>query len=380
MATPTSRSETEARAVSRRDVPPSLVVDLAVFRPPDLLSFLGQTRATGLLVARTRGLERSLTVRDGDVCWATSTLQTERLGDLLVRFGFVEQVALDRELRRMQSEPDGRRLGQRLVRVGLLDGHRVWKAVRLQLSEISFGLLAETQGRASFFARADEPTLASHLSIDPQTLLLEGARRLDEMRHFRARIPSAAVVPRHTGRALRPGASEEEQLLFEQVDGARPLAALASATRLGEFEATKALHRMLERGTVELLDGQREREPEPAAFLAACNLVLADVFHAMLSAGHAEPYRVSIDAYMDSEWRTGTLLSGVVLEQFGTVPDEEVLANAAQGRCRPGVLRKALEALVAFALFQAREILGGVADALEQRARAALVEASGKGR
>ena len=87
------------------------------------------------------------------------------------------------------------------------------------------------------------------LELDTQSMLLDGLRRLDEMELYRTRVPGSDVVPRI---ARKPAAADqltaEQHQVLARTDGKRSLAGIATATALGEFEATKAVYRLIESG------------------------------------------------------------------------------------------------------------------------------------
>lgn len=366
-----------ATELARPDLPEGSEVVLAAglesFPPFELLPFLAQARASGVLLARTAKTERSLTFVRGGLVWATSDEPAERLGEVAVRFGLMAREGLERELQAMEARPDGRRVGKRLVDAGLLDGHGQWRAVRLQLGEIFFGLLAETSGTL-LFLRTNRPPPPTHFAIDVQLLLMDGARRLDELEHYRKRIPGSAAVPARAPREASPLSSREASVL-ELVDGTLTVRELGSASKLGEFEVTKTLHGLLERGVVDLRDpgapGPAPTGPSSRTILAAFNVCLASVFNAVKAAGCEEPFRISVDAYLESEARTQPWVGSASLELFGTLPDDDILASARA--VEPSKLEAALRALLDFALFQASEILGAAAgEALAVAVRAEL--------
>src|SRR5262249_46011457 len=71
---------------------------------------------TGTLVGSNGALRKSISMRDGQIVFATSTERHERLGNALVRLGLVAREELDQAL--LQVGPRAR-LGQVLTRLGL---------------------------------------------------------------------------------------------------------------------------------------------------------------------------------------------------------------------------------------------------------------------
>jgi hypothetical protein len=223
-----------------------LAGDLSEMQPSDLLNFLHQGRRTGVLLARSDGTERGIVLIEGNVAWACSTSPGERLGELLYRMGLADRAKVDAAIAEQGEKGQRRRIGQILVDKGVLGPDEVWRGLRHQVVEIFLGLLVARSGTFVFLRGLDQTRLPARLALDTQAMLLDGLRRLDEMELYRTLVPDSSVKPKRTG---KQGAIEvEHQHLLALADGNRRLADLATATALGEFEATKAVFKLLESG------------------------------------------------------------------------------------------------------------------------------------
>jgi hypothetical protein len=103
-------------------------------------------------------------------------------------------------------------------------------------------------GAFVFLEGCDASRLPSNFALDTEALLLDGLRRLDEMEHFRARIPGLWVCPRRTAMPPSDELSDEAKLLLAAADGRRTLARIAAETALGEFETTREAYRLVVAG------------------------------------------------------------------------------------------------------------------------------------
>src|SRR3954463_14401352 len=97
-----------------------LAGDMSEMQPSDLLNFLHQGRRTGVLLARSDGVERGIVLIEGNVAWGGSTSPGERLGELLARLGLVDHARLEALLRDQIRTGERKRLGQLLVDKGVL--------------------------------------------------------------------------------------------------------------------------------------------------------------------------------------------------------------------------------------------------------------------
>jgi hypothetical protein len=228
-----------------------LVGDLAHIPPTDLLNFLHQGRLSGVLYARSEGVERALVLDDGNVSWGVSSSPAERFGEILARHGMLDREELARALK-AQAGPGGTgRIGEILVERGAFAGEDLPRALRVQVVEIFLALLVARRGEFLLFGGFDRAMLPVSAGIDTEALLLDGLRRMDEMERFRARIPGSDARPRRTGKDLasvEPGARE----IVDLSDGKCTLGEIAARTALGEFETTKAVFKLLDSGHLSL--------------------------------------------------------------------------------------------------------------------------------
>ena len=111
-----------------------------------------------------------------------------------------------------------------------------------------YTLFTWTSGTFNFEQGVEPEDGAERVSVDPQSLLLEGARRVDEWSLIEKKIPSFDVVfsldrPRLT--MNRDPLSPEQEGLLPLIDGHRDINGLIRDSGLGEFEVGKALYGLL---------------------------------------------------------------------------------------------------------------------------------------
>ncbi len=230
-----------------------LAGDMSEMQPSDLLNFLHQGRRTGLLLTRSDGTERGIVLVDGNVAWACSTSPGERLGELLIRSGLADRTRIESALADQAAAGEKKRIGQMLVDRGVLGPDEVFRGLRHQVGEIFLGLLVARSGSFVFMRNLDRERLPAQLMLDTQAMLLDGLRRLDEMELYRTLVPASESVPRSTHKTVVDGEVTPEALkLLALTDGVRTVASLAALTALGEFEATKAVYKLIGAGYLEL--------------------------------------------------------------------------------------------------------------------------------
>ncbi len=114
--------------------------------------------------------------------------------------------------------------------------------------EAVYLLFTWTQGTFNFEPGAAPDEGVEVQRIDPQSLMLEGARRVDEWALIAKKIPTFDIVyavDGHRMMAIERDLTREEEILVPLIDGQRDVSALIRESRLGEFETAKTLYGLL---------------------------------------------------------------------------------------------------------------------------------------
>jgi hypothetical protein len=223
----------------------------------DVLQLLALGRKTGCLSVSDGTSTGEIYLDTGRVTFASVANRRDRLGDLLVKTGRITREAL-REVVDQQAQGNKRQLGRLLVDQGRISRATLEKAIVQQVEEAIYTLFAWKKGNFTFQtdARPVQHTLLS--SLDPERLLLEGARRVDEWSLIEKKIPSFDMVYRHTrvrhDRASEKSLTEEQRAILPLLDGTRDVAAVVELTGLDEFDVGKALYGLIMAGYVQLVE------------------------------------------------------------------------------------------------------------------------------
>jgi hypothetical protein len=223
--------------------------DASGFPLSDLIAFLSQARWNGVVRVQAPGGERSVIMRDGEVRGATSDVAADRLGEVLVRLGYLERAQLEAVLR----EHPPSKIGRALVERGLLQAHDLFKCVTHQVSEIFHAIVLCREGSFFLVDQPVEDKLGHNIQLSTQSLLMDSIRKIDELAHFRKRIPHSRLYVLRKGMANAKLEADEDKVLA-LVDGRRTLLDLGQASRLSEFDVTKVVYGLLEGGFVQLSD------------------------------------------------------------------------------------------------------------------------------
>ena len=229
----------------------------------DVFQLLDLARKSGRLTVRSGARDNEGTVyfESGAVVHATMRDNPHTLGALLKKAGKVSQRELERAMAAQRT--DMRRLGEILVAQGSVTRREVERYMRQQIESVVFDLFSWNEGSFTFADGVDDSVqMDAAIRVSIESLLMEGARRIDEWSRMGDRIPNAEVVPRLAQQRedanafidLRP--AEWEVLAL--IDGDHSLREIAAELAVSEFEVAKTVYGMLSTELIEVSDGMME--------------------------------------------------------------------------------------------------------------------------
>jgi tetratricopeptide (TPR) repeat protein len=248
----------------------------------DVLQLLELAHKTGVLTVRSDRLNDEAIVHfsKGAIVFAVRRRSTRRLGQLLIRAGKLTQRELDRALEIQRSDPT-RRLAEILLEMGSIGEEELERQLRFQMEETIYEIMAWEEGYFKFVERNElgEQRLLARVRVE--SLLMEGARRIDEWTRLESKVPSPEAIPilaptNDSGTPLDLKSDEWEVLA--EVDGERDVRQLAADLGRSEFDVAKIIYGLVSTGVVHVNE-QHSRVPE-MQLKKAC-----DEVEALLSSG-----------------------------------------------------------------------------------------------
>jgi Flp pilus assembly protein TadD len=234
---------------------------------PDVLQLLAMGKKTGCLSVSHRNNFGSIFFDRGRITYASIVNRRDRLGDMLVKNAAITQEQLELAIDTQRRRRD-KRLGELLVELGSISQDQLRECIRIQIEEAVYFLFTWTQGTFNFEADAAPDAQDIVVSINPESLLLEGARRVDEWGLIEKKIPSFDLVFEvDRSRLLATDASltPEQHSTLELVDGVRDVQSIVEASGLVEFEVGKALYALLSAGFIHRVAVTSKPTPRPAS-------------------------------------------------------------------------------------------------------------------
>jgi len=282
----------------------------------DICQLLSMGRRTGCLTITQPGNFGYIYLEDGRVVSATILNRPDRLGQLLVRNHIITGEELAEGIR-VQGGSPGKRLGQVLIDLGHLSEEDLRRFVTLQVEEAVYDLFSWDDGTFRFDPdRRFESDGAVSLSIPIENLLLEGARRVDELSVIEKDVPSRELIysvdrsrldrdrdradergraagmdreggPAHVEEGRLPGGSEansgaapltrEQERILTLLDGRRTVEEVIEESGLLDFDVLKAIFGLKQAGYLQEA-GRREAQGDGDAAGLRQRRKLAEAF------------------------------------------------------------------------------------------------------
>jgi hypothetical protein len=223
------------------------------FSVSDIIQLIYYQRKTGQLTVRSGGRTWLVGFEKGMLVSASSQERSmPRLGEILVRQGYVDREELAAALREQEKHP--RHLGQVLEETGKVSHGDIARALSFQIQETALHLFFRNEGEYVFErvpVHYDEDYVTP---INTEFLLMEGARRVDEWPAIRRVVQGGNAV----FRVIR-GVTDEQKAALEPsemavlaaVDGERRVSDLVASLGMGLFETCKTLSELVAKRMVE---------------------------------------------------------------------------------------------------------------------------------
>jgi tetratricopeptide (TPR) repeat protein len=239
---------------------------LAELSIQDVLQLLELAHKTGLLTVRSDRLNDEAIVHfsRGAIVFAVRRRSTRRLGQLLIRAGRLTQRELDRALELQRANP-AQRLAEILLEMGSVGEEELERQLRFQMEETIYEIMPWTDGYFKFEERADLSDQRLLARVRVESLLMEGARRIDEWTRLESKVSGPEAIPmlaEESGRELTPlELRADEWEVLAEIDGQRDIRQLAADLGRSAFDVAKTVYGLVSTGVLEVAE-QQGRMPE----------------------------------------------------------------------------------------------------------------------
>ncbi|MEW6067936.1 MAG: DUF4388 domain-containing protein [Nitrospirota bacterium] len=216
----------------------------------DIFQLIYFQKKTGILALDGKLDRIRLSFIEGNITGAESRrrIESNRLGKVLVKKGLLEEQTLQAILEEQSSS--NVKLGNILIKKGLVDKEKIQEILRGQIQETVVQLFSWKQGAYEFTPQAVPTDKELPISLDTQHLLMEGLRIVDEWTDVEGKITLDTVFRKKTEESV-PVLTEEENEILSFIDGENDVSTIVDLSEKDDFEVSKILVRLMEKGVVE---------------------------------------------------------------------------------------------------------------------------------
>lgn len=151
--------------------------NLAAFEPIFVFQILNLAQATGELRIKRLDNRASVYFDRGNVRFAEIAARPVKLGEYLVREGYISKEQLERSL---SMKSPRMKLGRILVREKILQESVLKQALEEQIKEVVFEVVTWNEGTFTFEKGKKPKSQDISIDVPLDRLMLEGLKRLDE--------------------------------------------------------------------------------------------------------------------------------------------------------------------------------------------------------
>ena len=232
---------------------PGLRGDLRVVPLAEVLQLLDVQEQSGVLTVERSGARVDMYFRRGRVDQAIAEGVPDEflLGRFVTDAELMTRADFESFLESRSMTTGTKLLGQQLVKLGHLAEADLKSCLTRQSSELIYEILRWRHGRFRFSAGMElpPPVIDAALGLDVEAVLMEGYRRVDEWHLIERAIDNFDVVfLRNEDSVAQMGRgrlTREELAVLELVNGKNTVKDIIRKSRMGSFEVSKMLYRLL---------------------------------------------------------------------------------------------------------------------------------------
>ncbi len=222
----------------------------------DILLDLQRSEKNGILEIRNGPISKRVYIKNGDLIFATSNLEEDRLGDMLLRKGQITQSQYDNSITAMKET--GKRHGTVLVELRYLKATDLIWAVRNQVEEIIVSLFLLEHGEFTFLEGPLQSQEVITLKLSAANLIYNGIKKIHNLLHINRVMPPRDAVlsyssdPMDLFQDIKLDGTDKE--IFSLIDGKRMIQEIFALSPLDYFQTMRTLYALLSIRLIETKD------------------------------------------------------------------------------------------------------------------------------
>ena len=197
-----------------------------------------------MLIFQNPPVEKRLFIKDGYIIFASSNIEDDRLGDVLLSLGKINKEQFDLSTRLIKET--GKRQGQIFLEQKLITAKELLWAVKYQIKEIIISIFLFEKGEYEFIPGELPMDEVITLDISTGNIIIEGIKRINDFGRIREGLPSLDSIPAVSSNPLNifqdiKLAGDEEKILL-LVNGKNRLKDICNISEQNEFNALRSIY------------------------------------------------------------------------------------------------------------------------------------------
>jgi curved DNA-binding protein CbpA len=229
---------------------------------PDILLDLQRSEKDGILEIKYGSISKRIYIKNGDMVFATSNKEEDRMGEVLLRAG---KISVDQHYQSFEAmKKTGKRQGTVLVELGYLKPEDLIWAVKHQVEEIILSLFQWDNGEFVFI---EGPLLSEEvitLKLSAANLIYRGIKKINTLTHIKNAMPPMDVILYYSTDQMNLfqniNLDKTDKDVLALINGKRNIQEILSISPVDNFSTIKTLYALLNTRIIELKEKEFTEE------------------------------------------------------------------------------------------------------------------------
>ena len=223
---------------------------------PRIVRNLWRAEATGVLHLSNKDASKRIIFNHGDIVFAGTNQENERLGERLIRAGKIKRSVLDLSFRIMERSNE--RFGKTVVDLSWVSPMEMQRAVAAQIKDIIYSVFTWNEGDYRFEVSHEPVSDDLALELHTAEVIYEGACRISDVAAIRSGVGSwKNTLALADGKRLGIPVTRDDGYILSRVDGITSIGDIVATSPLGEEETLRRVYALLLAGMVEIGDSEK---------------------------------------------------------------------------------------------------------------------------
>ncbi len=233
---------------------------------PDLLQLFSAGKKTGTVTIIRGNIRKEIVFKEGNIISASSQdAEEDYLGQIVLKSGRITKTDLQRAV--YMHKTSGKKIGQVLVEMKLLNREELGLLLKQQVEEIIYNLFSWKEGEFIFKEGQLPASREGLVELNTMNIIMEGTRRIDEWVEIQKVLPSDHQILRVAGtpqiKSDEVTISLDEFRILTLIDGTRTVQDILSQSPLGDFATSRAVYKLLLGKLVEVAGAKEAEVADP---------------------------------------------------------------------------------------------------------------------